>query len=778
MSTETCTVRPELIEFDKPNDSKFLSIVAHAEGFKFLDTATATNTEGNITNLPTDTANLASMFVNTVDTETMKVEDVNSVKTFTMLDATSVLEMSSGNMQNVGTFTTDHPSPVTISGDCINMNYASGTSDGKIENVGRVTFDSMSIANDSIVFGTNSGLFDMNNGTLDKVQIMNMTPNTGVFDVNSGVVDNVLTQNMFDNGVIAFPNGGELDMKGATCTANLGELAISTNEIVNRTAGASVLVESSVFQDENISTTNIKALGSEVNVVDATFGTDKMTVTNIDTTTITAIGGGDAGNIDLNLVAPGNGVINCGGSRISNVLQPVSESDVANKAYVTEAVANNIQGLKPKKACDYAIFGDQWTSKIFGTGATNYTLAANVAADELVFLTMSNDDLVFSGQAVTAGELNASYNAELDNLSPKVARKRILINGLRADGDIVTYVNSGTYTTTGYTTLDAGSEDVKGLNGIWEVKQYDNVSSPRKLILVRAEDMNENKEMMNNAYSYLNTVGNGYAGEAKKDFGYVVTNGDPIILDGLYTKMLTNPADYSSAMIIKELKWEIFNSVNYELDFIDSNNERREGALAVGAFAKGGLLMRSDPGLEGEKQIMVNANMLNYDVVDNLLTATGDVNLVSSNLGDDPSCTITAFANDGVAAATLFLNGAYVKSNVDGETQLHVDHVEATNVTCESDKTLKTNIEAMLDGLDLVGKFKPVTYQWIKDASNPNPEYGFIAQDVQKPFPTLVKENSDTGVLSVDYMKITSILVAAVQELSTEVKSLKAQLNA
>jgi hypothetical protein len=107
-----------------------------------------------------------------------------------------------------------------------------------------------------------------------------------------------------------------------------------------------------------------------------------------------------------------------------------------------------------------------------------------------------------------------------------------------------------------------------------------------------------------------------------------------------------------------------------------------------------------------------------------------------------------------------------------------VDHVEATTVTCESDKSLKTNIEAMLGGLDLVGKFKPVTYQWIKDPSNPNPEYGFIAQDVQEPFPTLVKENSDTGVLSVDYMKITSILVAAVQELSAEVKSLKAQLNA
>ena len=188
--------------------------------------------------------------------------------------------------------------------------------------------------------------------------------------------------------------------------------------------------------------------------------------------------------------------------------------------------------------------------------------------------------------------------------------------------------------------------------------------------------------------------------------------------------------------------------------------------------------MRYAQGLEGEKQIMVDTNLLSYDVENNLLSATGDVKLVSSNV-DTNTCSITAFAADGVSDGILDLNGATVKSNVDGTTtEFHVDHVEATTVTCESDKTLKTNVEAMLGGLDLVGKFKPVTYQWIKDPSNPNPEYGFIAQDVQEPFPSLVKENSDTGVLSVDYMKITSILVAAVQELSAEVKSLKAQLNA
>ena len=760
MSTETCTVRPELIEFDKPNadTAKFLSIVAHSDGFKFLDTATATNTAGNIATLPTDTANLASMFVNTVDTQTMKVEDVNSVKTFTMFDATSVLEMSSGNMQNVGTFTTDATDAVTISSNIVDMKNT-----GQIQNVGTMSFydttNPMTITNDHIVFGAlGGGIFNTNGGQIDQVQTMNMIAGTGVLDVSGGNVDNVLNQNMSANGVLTFPDGGILDIKSGV--SHLGDLDISTNVIANRTAGESVLVESSVFEDANISTTNIKALGSEVNVVDATFGTDKMTVTNIDTTTITAIGGGDAGNVDLNLVAPGTGVINCGGSRISNVLQPVSESDVANKAYVTEAVANNIQGLKPKKACDYAIFGNQWGD------LTTFTYALATKTDgtkpNQLALLLASTNPTFSGEPVSEGDLNQSYTAELDNLSPKVARKRILFNGLNEN----TYKPSSSLSPGGYTKLSI-SADIAGLNGIWEVVR---ITETNVLILERAVDMNENKEVMNNAYTYLQS---GSAADAKANFGYVVTNADPIKLGGT-GNLYTQDADDN----IKELRWEIFNSVNYELDFLDSNDQRWEANIDNrSAFNKGGLLMRYAAGLEGEKQIMVDTNLLNYDVVDNLLTATGDVNLVSSNETTN-TCSITAFAADGVSDGILNLNGATVSTNVDGVTQLHVGEVISTSVTYESDKALKTNIEAMLDGLDLVGKFKPVTYQWIKDASNPNPEYGFIAQDVQDPFPSLVKENSDTGVLSVDYMKITSILVAAVQELSAEVKSLKAQLNA
>lgn len=54
--------------------------------------------------------------------------------------------------------------------------------------------------------------------------------------------------------------------------------------------------------------------------------------------------------------------------------------------------------------------------------------------------------------------------------------------------------------------------------------------------------------------------------------------------------------------------------------------------------------------------------------------------------------------------------------------------------------------------------------------------YGLLAQDVQKLFPDLVKENGD-GYLSVNYIELIPLLIQAVQELSGEVEELKKQLD-
>ena len=54
--------------------------------------------------------------------------------------------------------------------------------------------------------------------------------------------------------------------------------------------------------------------------------------------------------------------------------------------------------------------------------------------------------------------------------------------------------------------------------------------------------------------------------------------------------------------------------------------------------------------------------------------------------------------------------------------------------------------------------------------------YGFIAQDVQKLFPELVKEDG-SGYLSVNYVELIPILVNAVQELSAKVEEQDKQIK-
>ena len=55
-------------------------------------------------------------------------------------------------------------------------------------------------------------------------------------------------------------------------------------------------------------------------------------------------------------------------------------------------------------------------------------------------------------------------------------------------------------------------------------------------------------------------------------------------------------------------------------------------------------------------------------------------------------------------------------------------------------------------------------------------DLGFIAQDVQKVVPELVRENED-GMLSVRHQSITPILLEAIKELKAEIDELKKQIK-
>ena len=85
----------------------------------------------------------------------------------------------------------------------------------------------------------------------------------------------------------------------------------------------------------------------------------------------------------------------------------------------------------------------------------------------------------------------------------------------------------------------------------------------------------------------------------------------------------------------------------------------------------------------------------------------------------------------------------------------------------QSDERLKTDIRPIENALDRIGKLKGVYYHW-KDDKKEKQEIGVIAQDVQQQFPELVNTDKN-GILSVDYIKLTAILIECVKDLKQQI---------
>jgi hypothetical protein len=92
--------------------------------------------------------------------------------------------------------------------------------------------------------------------------------------------------------------------------------------------------------------------------------------------------------------------------------------------------------------------------------------------------------------------------------------------------------------------------------------------------------------------------------------------------------------------------------------------------------------------------------------------------------------------------------------------------------TTPSDSKLKKNVKDIEYGLDAVMKLNPKEYDWKKDDRH---DIGFIAQEVEEVIPEVVKDKKwfDDKVKTLDYEKLTAVLIKAVQELKAEVEELK-----
>jgi hypothetical protein len=95
-----------------------------------------------------------------------------------------------------------------------------------------------------------------------------------------------------------------------------------------------------------------------------------------------------------------------------------------------------------------------------------------------------------------------------------------------------------------------------------------------------------------------------------------------------------------------------------------------------------------------------------------------------------------------------------------------------------SDASMKTAITAIEagDALRLVHALRPVRYRWNEETAErlgEQTEVGLIAQEVEPHVPEVIGSNPD-GTLSIDYAKLTALLIGAVQALTARVEALEA----
>jgi hypothetical protein len=125
---------------------------------------------------------------------------------------------------------------------------------------------------------------------------------------------------------------------------------------------------------------------------------------------------------------------------------------------------------------------------------------------------------------------------------------------------------------------------------------------------------------------------------------------------------------------------------------------------------------------------------------------------------------------------------AFYKGDTQTNRGLITVTTSGTTYNSVSDYRLKENIVPLENGLDRVLQLKPSKFNWIETG---NETEGFIAHELQEYFPDAVTGEKDavyssTGNIkpqSVDYGRITPLLVKAIQEQQAQIESLKAEIQ-
>ena len=151
----------------------------------------------------------------------------------------------------------------------------------------------------------------------------------------------------------------------------------------------------------------------------------------------------------------------------------------------------------------------------------------------------------------------------------------------------------------------------------------------------------------------------------------------------------------------------------------------------------------------------------------------GEVTLIGSSTSDYVQIT---------SSLINFAKGGVVKMQLQNGGDLHVDGDVLAFSSTVSDERLKDNATEIKGALNKIEAMRGVSYTWNKGSRKGQKDIGVIAQEVEQVIPEIVREHKfevgqfegdENKYKTVDYEKLSAVLIEAVKELSAKVKTLE-----
>ena len=175
-----------------------------------------------------------------------------------------------------------------------------------------------------------------------------------------------------------------------------------------------------------------------------------------------------------------------------------------------------------------------------------------------------------------------------------------------------------------------------------------------------------------------------------------------------------------------------------------------------------------------------------YMAQDSGATVHASVIVVGDGTADAPSVQLGS-ANDGffhhTAGVKVLVNNLNEALFANGG-DFHSDGDVIAFSTTISDKRLKDNVVTIESPIDKIKKLRGVEYVWNIGKRKGQKDLGVIAQEVEKVIPEIVKEklmpfidDTDTKYKTVDYEKLTAVLIEGMKDQQDQIDDLRKQIK-